>query len=230
MTIGLMFACGSESNQNSNQQETNQNKIAETEETKAVLSEDNANDSSSADKKQIDYYCEYFLKDDVFLDRNKINWDAGDMYYYELLDLEGGYASVAGAFEGGYVFVLWRMANGNDLVGKTSSSCGPVCDYTLNLYEVSATAEKEVTQTILPIKEIDAHAKEMESKVRKQYETDPSDAPRIKYDLPRKGTSIDVILSMESNEIEFKILTLSWDKSRFSVAEKIKEVPAGLQN
>src|SRR5690349_2670099 len=73
------------------------------------------------EKNQITDYAEFFLQAPVFKDREKMDWNAGasatlsHQHYYEVLDIENGYAEVTGSYEGKHTFAIWRMANGNNL-------------------------------------------------------------------------------------------------------------------
>lgn len=179
------------------------------------------------EKSQVNDYADYFLQNHVVDQSGNLNFDKGVYYYYQVLDVKNGYAVVSGSFEGEYVFVVWRMANGNDLVGKTSSSCGPVCDYSVNFYEITPEGDVDVTATIVPAAEIEKQRKKMEELAVKEGVVESSDDSQLLYILPQKGTSIDVYLSMSSNEVEFPILTLSWDKTKFNISKKYNEITGG---
>jgi len=177
------------------------------------------------EKNQVNDYAEYFLQAKVFDDHTKMNYEQGDMHYYEVLDIKNGYAKVTGAYEGSYTFAIWRMANGNDLVGKTSMSCGPVCDYTYEFFEITPDGDLNVTKTVLPQKEISEHCKFMVDKAMAEEKMDQSVKSQMLFELPQQGTDIQVYLSLNSNELEFPLLTLSWDKSKFTISKKFDVIP-----
>ena len=51
------------------------------------------------------------------------------------------------------------------------------------------------------------------------------DMTGLKFIIPQKGTSMDVYLSINSNELEFPIITLSWDKKKFNISKKHSNIP-----
>lgn len=177
------------------------------------------------EKNQVNDYAEYFLQAKVFEDPEQMNFEKGDMHYYEILDLKNGYASINGAYEGNYQFAIWRMFNGNDLVGKTSSACGPVCNYKVSFYEITPQGDVEVTETIMPMAEIEKQRQKLESRAKAEGKMDEEFDTQLKFILPQKGTSMDVYLSMNGNELEFPIVTLSWDKLKFTVSKKHELIP-----
>lgn len=222
----LLIACGSsENNAEENSAETNPV------ETDSVPNPDQGEPDTSStlielkEKNQVNDYAEYFLQGKVFEDREKMDFEKGDMHYYETLDLKNGYASVTGAYEGSYQFAIWRMANGNDLVGKTSMACGPVCDYNFSFYEITADGDIDVTDQIMPMDEIQKQRQKMEDKATADGKMEKDSFTQLRFILPQKGTSMDVYLSMNSNELEFPIVTLSWNKEKFTVSKKFDVIP-----
>lgn len=146
-------------------------------------------------------------------------------YYYETLDIPGGYANVTGAFEGWYEFVLYRMKDNKDLVCRMAAGCGPACayDFEFKVYDKGNLINEN--PNILPIKEIEKHEEKMHEKVlgALEYTDYPEDA-QLRYIFPQKGTDMQVNLVVGADEAEIKLLVLSWDKEKFSIKKKYDEV------
>jgi hypothetical protein len=222
----ILAACGSSENQDSttaahsNSPETDAAVNVESE-----IIETNKETIELKEKNQVNNYAEYFLQAKVFEDRALMDFEKGDMHYYEILDLKNGYASVTGYYEGSYQFAIWRMANGNDLVGKTSSECGPGCNYKFSLYEITKDGDIDVTDALIPMDDIEKQRQKLESRAKAEGRMEEEFSSQLKFILPQKGTSMDVYLSMNLNELEFPVVTLTWDKSKFTISKKFEEIP-----
>ncbi len=178
-----------------------------------------------AEAMQIDDYVKLHLDAEIAASSEDLDYENGQMYYYSILDVKGGYAKVEGMMEGWYEFALWRMASGSDLVGVTSAACGPICDYSYDFYEHKEGAKEKVTADVIPWEAVDRHKDEIWTKVTEKYkEMDYPDDCQLWFNLPQSGTSMIVDISVGSNEYEHSLLKLSWDKSKFSVAEYYKEI------
>jgi hypothetical protein len=227
MMILMLGACGSSENQestmavNSNSVETDTAAATESEITETI------NETIELkEKNQVNDYAEYFLQERVAINRSEIDYAQWSMgHSYNILDVENGYASITGAYEGSFEFAVWRMANGNDLVGKTSSECGPGCNYKFSLYEITKDGDIDVTEALIPMDAIEKQRQKLESKAKAEGRMEEEFGSQLKFILPQKGTSMDVYLSMNSNELEFPIVTLSWDKSKFTISKKFEEIP-----
>lgn len=223
----FLFSCGSATDETT-EKSSDTTKVVNVDD--AIINDNSSIDSSQIqtiplkEKNQVTDYAEHFLGAKVFEDREKMNYENGDMHYYDILDVKNGFARVTGAYEGSYDFAIWRMANGNDLVGKTSMGCGPVCDYDFYFYEIANMESKDVTETILPMSEINSHLEKIRKKVTEKYMIEDEES-QLLLKLPQKGTSMDVYISMNYNEIEFPILNLTWNKEKFVIAKKIEEIP-----
>jgi hypothetical protein len=176
---------------------------------------------------QINDYAELFVGEKIYRTPEDIPADlVGGGNYYESLDVEGGFASVTGAYEGWSEFVLWRMKNGKDLLGKMVAGCGPVCGYVFEFYQ----CQNEETvlldfQDILPVAEMDKHRNMMYEKILAEFDwiEYPDDYQYI-YNLPEKGTSMEVDLMVGADEVFVPILNLGWNKERFYIIELFDEV------
>ena len=176
---------------------------------------------------QIDDYVEKILK-------NKVSNSADEAYkdpenlnnlYYETLDIPGGYANVTGAFEGWYEFVLFRMADGNDLLGKMTVGCGPACSYDYEFKVYNSGQLVDENPDIFPKKEMEAHKEKMHQKTLKELEhVDYPEDAQLRYYFPQKGTDMQVNLVIGADEVEVKLLILEWDKQQFSIKKKFEKV------
>lgn len=173
---------------------------------------------------QINDYAEHFMEAEIKLSSEDMDYEAGDMWFYETLDVKGGYAAVTGAVEGSIIFAMWRMENGNDLIGRTAASCGPVCDYSYEFYEQNGEEGEVATNTLLPMGEIEEHRKKIHDQLNERYEYEYEEDCQIYFELPKKGTSMYVHISAGANEHEFRLAKLKWDKKKFSIEEKY-EIP-----
>lgn len=176
-------------------------------------------------KNQVNDYAEFFLGTKVVDAPDDLDYEHGLNHYYKLLDVANGYAEVTGAYEGEDHFAIWRMANGHDLVGYTSMGCGPVCSYEARFYEIDGDESTEVTETILPWNELNAHAEKIKTKVIESFGELEYDDTEYIFQLPQKGTSMEVYISLSANDFEFPIVLLSWDKTKFSISKKYEKIP-----
>jgi hypothetical protein len=222
----ILTACGSSENQDSTTADDSASRETDTAVTvEAEINEPIHETIELKEKNQVNDYAEYFLQAKVFEDPSSMDFEKGDMHYYETLDLKNGYAAITGAYEGSYQFAIWRMANGNDLVGKTSSECGPGCNYKFTLYEITKDGDIDVTEALIPMDDIEKQRQKLESKAKAEGRMEEEFNSQLKFILPQKGTSMDVYLSMNLNELEFPIVTLSWDRSKFTISKKFEEIP-----
>lgn len=231
VTSFVIFACGPEEPVEEVNIETSEEEVAEEE----LSAESTSNVAAPeivveevVDVKnenwQINDYVEFILDTKVAEGFE----DAEEPYFHHYTDLDigAGYAEVTGAYEGASTYVLWRMANGNDLIGTTSYGCGPVCDYSYSFQEYNGTTATDVSKTILPQSEISEHFNKIEKQMQEKY-PDLTDDPygQYMYSLPKEGTDLTLYMSYHLNDFEFPIMVLSWDKEKFSVKKKMSELP-----
>ena len=174
---------------------------------------------------QIDNYAENLVNAKI-AENSDAMMEEGTMYYYSAINKKGGYASVTGMFEGWYEFVLWRMANGNDLIGYESVGCGPVCDYTFAFYEFEDGKKREVTSEVIPLTEMDEFSDGIYPQIIEKYPN--MEYPQdwfYKYEFPQEGTSMTVHYVVGAEEFEMPMFKLSWDRSKFSIEETYDEIP-----
>lgn len=174
---------------------------------------------------QINDYAENLVNSKIYEDMDAVMEHGGSLYY-EVLDINNGYARVTGAFEGWYEFVLWRMEDGSDLVGYLSAGCGPVCDYTYFFYNYKDGVKTEITDQVLPLDEMDEYSDIQYIKIIEKYPDleYPQDV-FYKFNFPQQGTSMMVDYVVGAEEVEMPMFLLSWDKSKFSVEETYDKIP-----
>ena len=175
------------------------------------------------DDNLISDYAEYFLETKIYNSPEEMIAGNGS-HYYETIDINNGYASVSGTFEGTYTLAVWHMANGEDLVAKTSKFCGPGCDYTYSFYQIRRQLVNVVTETIVPIEDITKHQEKMFAKLKTKHPID-YETSQLMFVLPQKGTSIEIYLSADANEYEFPIVRLDWNKEAFVIGKKYETIP-----
>lgn len=170
---------------------------------------------------QIDDYAELFVGDKIAMSTEDANLENSVGWYYTTIDKKGGYANVTGAIEGWREFVIWRMADGDDLIGSLSVGCGPVCDYSFKFYKGQGKEVEEIAMTtIMPVAEIEKQKVKIQQKVLNDDKFGPFDYPddvQLYFHFPQKGTSMDVDIIMGADELQAKILSLKWDKTGFSI-------------
>lgn len=223
-TAFLIIACNNESNPSPSTSEEPAETTTKQPQELIVESDVPSSIFYLKDENLITDYAEFFLETKIYNTPEEMTAGNGS-YYYETIDVKNGFAVVSGTFEGSYTLAVWHMANGEDLVGKTSMGCGPVCDYSFDFYQVRAQLVNDVTSTIVPINEINEHKEKMLTKLNKKHEVDDHN-PQLKFVLPQKGTSIEVYLSVDANEYEFPILRLDWNKEEFFIGKKYEEIPS----
>jgi hypothetical protein len=179
-------------------------------------------------KWQIDDYAEMVMGGKIYNSTDDIPEDQMGMYfYYEIKNIKDGYVKVTGAYEGWSELAVWRMKDGNDLVGQMSAGCGPVCDYS-NLFQVynkenliNDNAESEV----LPMDEISTHKEKMYKMILDTYPNlEYPDDVQLRFNIPSSTTSMRVDIIVGSEEVELPLLNLSWDKEKFSVQEYYEDI------
>lgn len=223
MPIAFLMACGGE--ETADEAAENESTV-DTQEEEAI--EENVVDDEELympenedGQWQINDYAEMFAGGKIYNSTDEMPEDEIGMHsYYQKLDIAGGYASVTGAYEGWSEYVLWRMADGRDLLGTMSAGCGPACSYTFNFYICEQEKTKKVNmQEMFPMDEMHEHRDMMREKALEKWELDyPEDFAYI-YKFPQKGTSMQVDMMLGADEIHVPILKLSWNKEKFSIEE-----------
>ena len=169
-------------------------------------------------------YANHLIGENIALSPEALDRDKGQHWYYQTLDIKGGFASVTGAIEGWKEFVVWRMADGDDLVGEMTVDCGPACGYLFNFYKGRGSEIKEYEQEkLFPLEAMNRHTEEMTVKILEKYPVDYSEDAQWVFNFPQKGTGMIVDLVLGADEIQVPILRLTWDKSKFNVTEFLKD-------
>lgn len=172
----------------------------------------------------IHHYAERLLGSRIVDDREDVDIRKGAIYYYKNKNLEGNYVHVAGGYAGEYRFSMWKMDDGNDLVGITHFNCEAFCTYECSFYSFSRSDSSEVSSKVFPLKKMLKHMNKIKSKVLAAAGIDDQD-PQFKFILPKDRGMLRVEISMDRNKIEFPILDLSWTGEKFSIQTKYKEIP-----
>lgn len=170
------------------------------------------------------YYAEELLNSKIVERKEDVDLRKGKLFYYKVLDIPGNYAQVSGGYSGDYFMALWKMENGNDLLGVTHDNCEATCTFECSFFECNPDTIIEVTSQIFPVKKMEKQLNKMSKKVMASRELDNSN-PQYKFILPRSQGLLEVRLSMENDKIEFPIMHLRWSGSKFVVDRKYKEIP-----
>lgn len=225
ITLLLLLSCGGEESAESDVEATEESEAVPGSIEQEELPEDNSDvyvPENADGKWQIDDYAEMQMRGKIYNSSEDIpQQDIAASSWYEVLDLKGGYARVTGAYEGWSEYVLWRMADGNDLLGTLSAGCGPVCDYHFDFFIMNDGEKVADGNDLLPLDELDQLAEAKHAQVLEEYGEglDYKEDFVVYYDLPQSGTSMDVDLIVGADDIKVKLCKLSWDKSSFSVDE-----------
>jgi hypothetical protein len=165
------------------------------------------------------------MKAKIMDNKADIDLRKGRHYYYKIKDLASNYVHISGGLGGDYVMAMWKMDNGNDLIGVTAINCSPVCVYECSFFEFSEDAQKMVTTEVLPLKKMKRHFDKLYRKLRKEDRT-KAEVALWKFLLPKKGYPLELQFSIDKNKTEFPALQLDWTGSKFVVKKKYKEIPA----
>jgi hypothetical protein len=224
LILGLWSCGGSDEVVSEENEEESDTLMTEVEEENEELAEDVFIPENADGNWQIDDYAEMLTGDKIAASADEANMENSVGWFYQELDLSGGFASVTGAIEGWQEFVVWRMADGDDLVGFMSVGCGPVCDYAFRFYKGQGENAQQIEMNeVFPMTEINEL---QETKHKEILDRDngfgfdyPEDA-QLYYHFPKKGTSMEVDIVIGADELQEPIFSLSWDKTKFSIAKK----------
>ncbi len=169
---------------------------------------------------QINNYANHLIGENIASSAETADSDNGNYWYYQTLDVKGGFASVTGAVEGWKEFVVWRMADGDDLVGEMTVGGGPACDYQFTFYKGRGAEIEEYSENeLFPLDALNRHKTEMIAKIIAKYPVDYPEDSQLIYNFPQKGTGMRVDINIGADEIQVPIAQLAWDKSLFYVDE-----------
>lgn len=169
---------------------------------------------------QINNYANHLIGENIASSAETADNDNGNYWYYQTLDVKGGFASVTGAVEGWKEFVVWRMEDGDDLVGEMTVGCGPACDYQYTFYKGRGAEIEEYSENeLFPMDELNRHKTEMIAKIIAKYPVDYPEDSQLIYNFPQKGTGMRVDVNIGADEIQVPIAQLAWDKSLFYIDE-----------
>jgi len=214
----MMFSCG-ESQVEEGVEEVGNSETEEAEVDSVEVLSDSTD--VSGDPWQINQYVEFLVGEEVHDGPEDFDWNDEKMHwYYEVIDVSGGYGKITGAIEGWQEFVLYRMYDGQDLVMRKSVGCGPVCSYDHTFYKGTNNGIKEIAfDEVLPMKELDAHREKMHKRALEEAEFPLDYEEDYQYDFlfPKKGTTLKIDLVLGGEEIRMELADLSWDKHKFTI-------------
>lgn len=183
-----------------------------------IVNTEEANTSVPTKTWQINNYVTFILDKPVAASAEEMNANHDFKWFYQVLDVQGGFASVTGPIEGWKEFVVWKMENGDDLVGTMTVGCGPACDYKYTFYKGLGSAVHEIDlDEVIPVNELEKKLQIKGDKLRKKYKVEYPEDQVIVYNLPQKGTSMQVDVILGADEERVPMATLSWNKKEFSI-------------
>lgn len=172
----------------------------------------------------IHHYAERMLGGQIMENKEDVDLRKGILYFYKDKDLPGNYVHVSGGYTGDYYMALWKMKNGNDLLGVTHYNCQAYCVYECSFFEFTRSDSTEISEEILPVKKMVKHLNKMRSKVAGSAGADDEEA-QFKFMMPRGSGLLQLQLSVNRNTIEFPIMDLLWTGEKFAVRTKYKKIP-----
>lgn len=229
--IGLLFfACGESNSQEDKEMSENAEFTTNIEDSTsgetALTSSEEVNIEPSG--WNVDDYAEFF-EDACIVDRqDQIDWNDPDEkchLFYETKDVKGGFVSIRGGMEGWIEYVMFRMADGRDLVGRMAVGCGPACSYEFKFYYCNKEDYELALEQPFPVEEMDTHIEKMYKKGTEKYpDLEYAEDYQVRYVFPQQGTSMAVNLILGADEIEYPIIKLGWNKTNFFVEELYHEI------
>lgn len=221
--FGCFLVFGCVNNSTEPKDESNSNEIEVTEEQEmleaASLMDDTDNESeTNAQNWQITDYVEHLHGEKVAESHSDLAPEDGVNWFYQTLDIKGGYANITGAVEGWKEYVIWRMKGESDLVGELSVGCGPACSYDFQFFKGKGkNIETIETSEIIPVDELMEYANALKPKALEKYPVDYEEDMQLIYVFPQKGTDMQVDLVFGADEMRIKLAMLEWNKEKFSV-------------
>jgi len=187
-------------------------------------------DSATASNNwQIDAYVQHIMGESIGMDSKSISNDKGVFWYYQKLDVAGGFASLTGALEGWKEFVLWRKEDGQDLIGEMTVGCGPACDYNFKFYSGIGKGIEEVPlKTVVPVAEFEKTKSKIWDDILEKYPTDYPEDYQYRFIFPEKGTDMQVELVLGADEIQIPFALLGWNKMTFFVKKYLGDFTKSL--
>jgi hypothetical protein len=172
----------------------------------------------------VHYYAEQMLGCKIVENKEDVDLRKGILYYYAVKDIAGNYGHISGGYTGDYYVSLWKMDNGNDLIGFTHFNCEASCLYECSFYESNLESMNEVTTEIFPVKKMTKHMNKMKKKVLGSGVDIQDPKAQFKFILPHGHGLLSVYLSIDNNKLEFPLLELEWNGEEFQIHTKYKEI------
>ena len=170
-------------------------------------------------------YAERVLGSQIKESKEEVDLRKDVLYYYAEKDLPGNYVHVSGGYTGDYFVALWKMKNGNDLVGVTHYNCQVYCVYECSFFEFTQNDSTEISAEILPVKKMVKHLTKIKSKVVGAAGNMDDEEAQFKFILPHGSGYLGLEISMNRNKVEFPIMQLEWTGEKFAIRTKYKEIP-----
>lgn len=173
----------------------------------------------------IHHYAERMLNAKIVENQEDISIRQGALYYYKEKNLETNYVHIAGGYSGDYRMCMWKMDNGNDLLGVTHFNCEAHCIYECSFFEFTPNDSTEISASIFPLKKMVKHMDKIKAKVLSHAGLKEGES-QFKFILPRDQGIMTVEISLKNNEIEFPLLFLFWNGTTFEIVKKTKDIPS----
>gem|GEM_PF-2857430 len=174
---------------------------------------------------QIDDYVTHLMGVRPAASAEELNEDQKLIWYFQTLDVKGGFASVTGAIEGWMEFVLFRKSDGTDFIGKMTVGCGPACDYSFSFYTGKNEAISPVEMSdIFPLERLEKERISHWDAVLLKYPVEYAEDYQYRFVFPQKGTDMNVDLVLGADEIQIPFAVLGWNKMTFAIKDFSKDI------
>lgn len=175
-------------------------------------------------------YTAFLMNESIAPNESDTSYHQGFNHYYSILDTLNGYAEVRGAYDAKSEYRIWKMSNGNDLIGEILTGYCSECRQQVYFYEASEKKITDVTETVLPWDELNTHAEKIKTKVLDIYGEQGFEGIYYAFLPSRYKSSIEVNISLYISRMEFPIASLQWNETKFIIAEKYEKIPTRENN
>lgn len=131
-----------------------------------------------------------------------------------LEDIPNGYLRLGG-WEGYGEVALFRKADGGALLGVAQNVCAPACGQVLRFLEWTGAGFQDVTARVFPKVEA-AQVRAAWERQRRPGDEDWGEDIPVLWVLPRRGTTITLVVQPELVGREVGLLEVSWNRSTFT--------------
>lgn len=131
-------------------------------------------------------------------------------------DLKNGYLRLEGSWEGWAEIALFRKTNREAVIAVESVGCGPACYGAAQFLTYKNGKWKDVTADVMPeLEDADILAAYNRIKTKDDDAHTLDDMPFTYWQLPKKGTTIKLLLGDESASNGKTLLSFAWNGERF---------------